>query len=478
MTIKAPRLPRRQLSPTMDYHLIVIGGGAAGKDAALFAARAGIKTLLVEKDQLGGTSYHRGCYAMRALQACASATKTAERSERFGIGIEFFDTGWADWSLVRHRVTSRLTAQLSRDLAEAGIGVEYGAASFIDNHQIQISDAGGKQKTLTAENFIIATGSRPFHPETLSTVAGGDPQSRLAHITLDSDQLLEHERIPTHLLVVGAGYIGVEFASIYRALGAKVTLIEQKERIMPEWDPLAGAKVAEQLIDDGVTIHVNEPFNQHNILRDTDLILMATGRTGNIQDLGLENIGVRANKFVEVTNQMQVHSEEFSNIFAIGDVNGIALLDSVAFTQARVAVQNILDKPTTFNMYAIPKSIYTNPLVAMVGLTQMDSYRFNEPIETIIDEVETISDNNRSVVEPEKTLIKLLYQPESKRLLGCLAIGPGATEIVNGTGMALYTGSNVEGLLNVATVHPSPSEYFIRALQKRFDFAPSTHVKV
>ncbi|MBV8097554.1 MAG: FAD-dependent oxidoreductase [Verrucomicrobia bacterium] len=143
----------------MDYHLIVIGGGAAGKDAALFAARAGIKTLLVEKDQLGGTSYHRGCYAMRALQACALATKTAERSERSGIGIEFFNTGWADWSLVRHRVTSRLTAQLSRELAEAGIGVEYGAASFFDNHQIQISDAGGKQKTFTAENFIIAIGS-------------------------------------------------------------------------------------------------------------------------------------------------------------------------------------------------------------------------------------------------------------------------------------------------------------------------------
>jgi dihydrolipoamide dehydrogenase len=83
----------------MDYHLIIIGGGAAGKDAALFAARAGIKTLLVEKDQLGGTSYQRGCYAMRALQACASATKTAERSEKSGIGIEFFDTGWAEWSV-------------------------------------------------------------------------------------------------------------------------------------------------------------------------------------------------------------------------------------------------------------------------------------------------------------------------------------------------------------------------------------------
>src|SRR6516164_6312544 len=100
----------------MDYHLIIIGGGAAGKDAALFAARAGIKTLLVEKDQLGGTSYHRGCYAMRALQACASAAKAAERSEEFGIGVGFFDTGWADWSLVRHRVTRRLTRQLNQDL--------------------------------------------------------------------------------------------------------------------------------------------------------------------------------------------------------------------------------------------------------------------------------------------------------------------------------------------------------------------------
>ena len=460
----------------MDYHLIIIGGGAAGKDAALFAARAGIKTLLVEKNQLGGTSYHRGCYAMRALQACASATKTAERSEKFGIGIEFFDTGWADWSLVRRRVTSRLTAQLSRDLTEAGIGVEYGTARFIDNHQIQITDPAGKQKNLTAENFIIATGSRPIYPETLSTALGEGQQPALDHISLSSDQLLEHERIPTHLLIVGAGYIGVEFASIYRALGSKVTLIEQKERILPAWDPLAGAKAAEQLIKDGVTIHVNRPFNQHNILRDTDLILMATGRRGNIEGLGLENVGVKAAKFIEVSNQMQVYSEAFSNVFAIGDVNGIALLDSVAFTQARVAVQNILDQPTTFSMYAIPKSIYTNPLIATVGITQMDGDRFDEPIETIIDEVETISENNRSVIEPEKTLIKLFYQPESKRLLGCLAIGPGATEMVNAASMALYTGSNIQQLLNVATVHPSPSEYFIRALQKRFDPTLSRNV--
>jgi pyruvate/2-oxoglutarate dehydrogenase complex dihydrolipoamide dehydrogenase (E3) component len=216
----------------------------------------------------------------------------------------------------------------------------------------------------------------------LSTALGEGHQPALDHITLSSDQLLEHERIPTHLLIVGAGYIGVEFASIYRALGSKVTLIEQKERILPAWDPLAGAKAAEQLINDGVTIHVNRPFNQHNILRDTDLILMATARRGNIEGLGLENVGVKAAKFIEVSNQMQLYSEEFSNVFAIGDVNGIALLDSVAFTQARVAVQNILDQPTTFSTYAIPKSIYTNPLIATVGITQMDRYQLDEPIET------------------------------------------------------------------------------------------------
>jgi pyruvate/2-oxoglutarate dehydrogenase complex dihydrolipoamide dehydrogenase (E3) component len=462
----------------MDYHLIIIGGGAAGKDSALFAARAGIKTLLVERDQLGGTSYHRGCYAMRALQACASASKTAERSEKFGIGIEFFDTGWADWSSVRHRVTSRLTAQLNQELTQAGVTVDYGAASFVDNHQIQINDAGGKQKTVTAENFIIATGSRPLYPRILPASFRESHQSTLDHITLNSDQLLDHEKIPTHILIVGAGYIGVEFASIYRALGSKVTLIEEKERLLPAWDPLAGQKVAEQLINDGVTLHVNQPFNPNNILRDTDLILMATGRIGNTDGLGLENIGVKATKFIEVTNQMQVYSEEYSNIFAVGDVNGIALLDSVAFTQARVAVQNILDKPTTFNMYVIPKSIYTNPLVATVGFTQTEAPQVDEPIETIIEEVEAISDNNRSVVEPEKTTIKLLYQPESNQLLGCLAIGPGANQIVNSISIALYTESNIQKVLNIAFVHPSASEYFIRILQKRFDPTLSTKVRI
>src|SRR6516164_8310618 len=178
---KLRKIPSGHSTPTMDYHLVIIGGGAAGKDAALFAARAGIKTLLVEKDQLGGTSYHRGCYAMRALQACAAAAKGAERSEEFGIGFGFFDTGWADWSRVRHRVTSRLTTQLSQDLTEAGIIVDYGAASFIDNHQIQISDASGKQKTLTAENFIIATGSKPIYPGTLPVPLGENRQVKLDH---------------------------------------------------------------------------------------------------------------------------------------------------------------------------------------------------------------------------------------------------------------------------------------------------------
>ena len=106
----------------------------------------------------------------------------------------------------------------------------------------------------------------------------------------------------------------------------------------------------------------------------------------------------------------------------------------------------------------------------------MDAYQYNEPIETIIDEVEAISENNRSVIEPEKTIIKLLYRPQSNQLLGCLAIGPSATEIVNDASMILYTESNVQKVLSVATVHPSPSEYFIRALQKRFDPTLSRYV--
>ena len=148
---------------SMDFDILIIGGGAAGKDAAFLAARAGLNTLLIEKEKLGGTSYHRGSYMIRALQMCAQSFRASEFSEKnpanMGIGYGYITQGWSDWSKVRLDVTGRLMKELEEELAKSEIPVKMGSAKFLDNHTVQISSSGGTLEKVTADNIIIATGS-------------------------------------------------------------------------------------------------------------------------------------------------------------------------------------------------------------------------------------------------------------------------------------------------------------------------------
>jgi pyruvate/2-oxoglutarate dehydrogenase complex dihydrolipoamide dehydrogenase (E3) component len=197
-----------------------------------------------------------------------------------------------------------------------------------------------------------------------------------------------------------------------------------------------------------------------------DLTLIATGRKPNVEELGMESIGVANNGFVQVNEKLQTVQP---NVFAIGDVNGLALLDSVAFAQARAAVETILGKSVRFNLRWVPRCVHTDPPVASTGWTEKEAIAAGHNIEVLEETIRLVTDDDRSVVDPEPIKIRLVVQPETTTLLGCQAVGAKAAEIVNLAAAALSTGLSVTQLADLAMVHPSASEALVRCLQSRFD---------
>jgi dihydrolipoamide dehydrogenase len=461
-----------------QYQLIVIGSGSGGKDAAILAARAGLRVLLVEKQSLGGTCFHRGAYAIRALRACVMHYGEAERSSRFGLSVDVSETGWTDWMGTQRRVSARLTEDLSITLEGLGVQIRFGTAKLLNPNEIEISDPYGARDRVSAESIIIATGSRPAFP--------GAKDSKI----LNSDQMLKNVQIPERLLVIGGGYVGCEYAAIYRTLGVQVTLIEEKQSLLPSWDRVAGDQIWDSLVKQGVTIYLNAKvdlpapetwttrpvFNlRDGTIASPDLTLIATGRKPNVEELGLESIGLPTDAFIPVNEKMATAQ---SNVFAIGDVNGLALLDSVAFAQARVAVETILGKSARFDLRWVPRCIHTNPPVASVGWTEKEAIAAGHEIEMLEETLRLVTDDDRSVVDPEPLQIRLVVQPETRSLLGCHAVGEKAAEIVNLAATALSTGLSVTQLVDLALVHPSASEALVRCLQNRFDRSPDRKLPV
>jgi dihydrolipoamide dehydrogenase len=351
-----------------------------------------------------------------------------------------------------------------------GVEIRFGKGKLLNPNQVEISDPYGSTERVSAENIILATGSRP------SFASESGPK------ILNSDQMLKNAAVPNHLLIIGGGFIGCEFASIYRALGAGVTIVEEEKRLLPDWDEVAGEHLWEVLACAGVNIILNHKIELpgkgfpadrpafdlgSGMIISPDLTLVAAGRKPNVEELGLESIGMSRASFIAVNDKMRAG---FQNLFAIGDVNGLALLDSVAFAQARVAIQTILGKPAGFDLRSVPRCVHTEPPVAATGWTEQEARTAGYEVEEITETLRLISDDDRSVVNPEPTKMKLVVQPETRRIFGCLAIGLNAAEIVNLVATAIKTGVTATDLADLSLVHPSASEALVRSLQSRWDF--------
>jgi dihydrolipoamide dehydrogenase len=452
-----------------QYQVAVIGSGSAGKEACLTAAKAGLQTLLVEERELGGTSFHAGSYAVRALRACATYFKRTEKGSKVGTSLDLIETSWTDWLTAQRRSSSRLSVEFSRMIDQEKVHVQFGHAQVLGPNEILITDQPrGLHLRVTSEHIILATGSRPNF--------SSQPEVGI----LNSDHLLRQATAARHLFVIGGGYIGCELAAIYRDLGSRVTVAEAQSRLLPNWDPIAGEQFQLVLATGGVDVLLNEQIAlppsingklpSYRLSTGTviqpDVTLVATGRKPNSDQLGLESVGLTGGTWIPVNEQLQTPVE---SIYAIGDVNGISLLDSVATAQAKVAIQAILGKPARFDKRWFSQLLHTEPPIASIGWSEEEAKAADLPAEALSWNGSLFTDDDFTTVEREQMAIKCLVHADSFRILGCIAVGSRAAEIINLVSNAMAHGQSARELASLSAVHPSATEALVQILRRRFD---------
>ena len=351
---------------------------------------------------------------------------------------------------------------MNQQFQRANVSVRFGNATFLDDKSLRLFDAYDGWTELSAEHIVIATGSRPrfFAPA----------ETKL----LNSDQLLQITEVPGHLLIIGGGYVGCEFASIFRALGSLVTLVEKQARLLPDWDEAASVHLLQSLQQAGVNVVLGEEVDVERLPRKAgipllveveeltikpDLLLIATGRKPNVEDLGLEALDIKARPFVEVDQNMRTTRP---NIYAIGDVNGVSMLDSTALAQAQTAIDAIAGKQTYF--VAPPRCLYTNPQLAAVGWMEQEAVDAGLDIFVRSETTELLADEELKVLDPYPTKIKVVLDAGTKKILGCLAIGDRAVDVVNLCSIMFRLEMRPDQLDQCRFVHPSPAEALQRCL--------------
>jgi dihydrolipoamide dehydrogenase len=448
------------------YQVAVIGSGSAGRAATLLAADSGLRVALIEKDRIGGTAFHRGCYAVSGLLGCARQFRDSRESERFGNEVDVLQATLQNWRVAQWSAGTRLSEDFEAELKRRNVDVYQGHAEVLMGQILEIVRASGSRIAIRADNIIVATGSRPDFTDT------SNPR------LVNSDVLLGMTTRPSRLAVIGGGHIGCEFASIYRTLGSEVTLIERENRVLTGWEPEAAERVTETLQTRGVALRLNCVVSADQIVTDktgvhisvpdqksvdADLVLLATGRRPNSAGLGLQDLGIDDTSFLSVDTCMRLPR---AGLYAVGDVNGISLLDSTAFAQANVAVRHIMGHSARFDYRWVTRCIHTDPCVAAVGRTEEEAKAEGVEYLTASDTIFLVSDNPRSIIDPKPTFLKVMVDAKSRNLLGCLVAGEHAPTIANTAAIAMRSGISVDHLCEFGLTQPSAMEALMATLRR------------
>lgn len=439
------------------YDVLVIGAGPGGYVAALRASQLGARVGIVEDTFIGGVCLNVGCIPSKALLRSAEVYETLHNAGQFGIQVEGTVTpDWPAIQKVKEQAVKRLTTGVGVLLRKAGVTVFEGRGQFRDAHTIAV-DAAEATQQIEAENVIIATGARPIR----LPLPGFDQKG-----VIDSTGALSLEALPASLLIVGGGVIGVEFANVFAGFGVEVTVIEMLDRLLPMMDPEVSTEVTRALRRKKVASYVESRASRitqrDGLLQvsvatpqgeeqfDVEKVLVAVGRRANVEDLGLEAIGMEVDRGVVVNERMETN---VPGVYAIGDVTGKWWLAHVASKEGVVAAENACGHPATMDYRTVASCVFTQPEVATVGLSEAQAQE--QGYDVVIGKFPFLA-NGKAVTYGERSgFVKIVSEARYGEVLGLHIVGPHASDLILEGGLALQLEATLDEI--DATIHSHPT---------------------
>ena len=447
-----------------DFDLFVIGAGSGGVRAARMSAGYGAKTAVAEEYRIGGTCVIRGCVPKKLFVYASRLGEAIDDAAGFGWSVTDKSFDWATLVANKDREIDRLSGIYARNLERAGVETIQDRAVLEDRNTVRLVN---EDRTVRARTILVATGARPFVPD----VPG-------AEHAITSNEAFHLEALPERLVVVGGGYIAVEFAGLFEGLGVDVTLLYRGPQILRGFDDDLRDGLAEEMRKRGVDVRVNadvaeiakEDDGSYRIAcKDgdrlhTDLVMYATGRVPYTRDLGLEAAGVDLgwNGHVVVDDYSK---SSVDNIYAVGDVTDRVNLTPVAIHEGAAFAETVFnDRPTPVDHDAIPTAVFSEPEIGTVGIAEADAREKFRQVDIYKSRFRPMKHTLSG--RDEMMLMKLIVDGESGRVLGCHILGPDAAEIVQALAVAIRMGATKADLDATMALHPSAAEELVTMREK------------
>ncbi len=452
-----------------NFDFLVIGSGPAGQKAAIQAAKLGKKTAIIDRrTDIGGVCLHTGTVPSKTMREAVLYLSGYSQRGFYGQGYRLKnDLTMADLKQRLHTTIQREEEVILHQLNRNGVQVFNGTAGFIDENHVQVKDEKDKVIEIRADKFLIGTGTYPLHPENYPFDCGK---------VIDSDNILELEQLPRSMTVIGAGVIGVEYASIFSALDVEVNLIDGRDNLLGFMDKELTDELIHQFRDQGMLVRLGEQVESITYQKDcsvltalksgkqlhSDVVLVAAGRSGNTQRLNLEMAGVELNSrnLIQVNENYQSSQ---SHIYAAGDIIGFPSLASTAMEQGRQVACHAFGQNINNKLENFPFGIFAVPEMSMVGSTEQELTKNNIPCEVGVARLRETT--RGQIMGLEHGMLKLIFSLENRELLGVHIIGEGATELIHIGQAALVLNGGLDYFLENVFNYPTLAEaYKIAAL--------------
>jgi dihydrolipoamide dehydrogenase len=451
-----------------EIDVVIIGGGPGGYVSAIKAAHLGLKAVLVEKDKLGGVCLNWGCIPTKALVSTAELLNNLQRAGEFGIQVKDYSFDFPAVMKRKDMITQRLSSGVGQLMKANKVRVIRGEGQIIEPGIVEVTDIAGEKEMIKTKNIIIATGSKVMR----LPLSGIDNEG-----VITSDEALSLSELPSRMLIIGGGVVGIEFAGIFKALGVEVTVVEMLPRILLPIDEEIARRLTQLLQRKGIKIltdcKVKEIKRNNQNLEvlisttdgekkiETEKVLLAAGRVPELGNIDVQRLGIELDgKAIKVDEKMRTN---IPGIYAVGDVVGKIMLAHVASREGIVAVENISGEEVLMDYKVVPNCVFSMPEVASVGLTEEEARKENDNIK--VSKFPFMANGKALGMGEAEGMVKIITDVDTSELLGFHILGAHASDLIAEGTLALSMEATAFEIVNTIHAHPTLAETIAEAAE-------------